>query len=56
VVQIFTAEEREMKKFKSINKDHRNANIKGIWYYSIFFLAVEIISDGAGVAGVVWRL
>lgn len=44
VVQIFTAEEREMKKFKSINKDHRNANIKGIWYYSIFFPAVEIIS------------
>jgi len=44
VVQIFNAEEREIKKFRAINKDHRAANIKGIWYYSIFFPAVEIIS------------
>ncbi|MFI5134454.1 MAG: ABC transporter ATP-binding protein [Chitinophagales bacterium] len=44
VVQVFNAEEREMQKFKSINRDHRNANIRGIWYYSIFFPVVEIIS------------
>jgi ATP-binding cassette subfamily B protein len=44
VVQVFNAEEREMKKFRAINKDHRTANIRGIWYYSIFFPAVEIIS------------
>jgi len=44
VVQVFNAEEREMLKFKSINADHRNANIRGIWYYSIFFPVVEIIS------------
>jgi len=44
VVQIFNAEEREMKKFVTINKEHRTANIRGIWYYSIFFPVVEIIS------------
>jgi ATP-binding cassette subfamily B multidrug efflux pump len=44
VVQIFQGEEREMKKFSAINKDHRTANIKSIWYYSIFFPVVEIIS------------
>jgi ATP-binding cassette subfamily B protein len=44
VVQVFTAEEREMKKFTAINHDHRTANIRGIWYYSIFFPVVEIIS------------
>lgn len=44
VVQIFNAEEREMKKFRKINKDHRDANIRSIWYYSIFFPVVEIIS------------
>ncbi|MEO5675171.1 MAG: ABC transporter ATP-binding protein [Chitinophagales bacterium] len=44
VVQIFNAEEREMKKFRTINRDHRTANVKGIWYYSIFFPVVEIIS------------
>jgi ATP-binding cassette subfamily B protein len=45
VVQIFNAEEREMKKFRKINKDHRDANIRSIWYYSIFFPVVEIISS-----------
>lgn len=45
VVQIFNAEDREMKKFKVINKEHRTANIRSIWYYSIFFPVVEIISS-----------
>ena len=45
VVQVFNAEEREMKKFKLINKEHRTANIRGIWYYSVFFPVVDIISS-----------
>ncbi len=53
VVQIFNAEEREMKKFKGINLDHRTANIKSIWYYSVFFPVVEIISAMA-VGLLVW--
>lgn len=44
VVQAFAAEKREMKKFVSINQDHRNANIKAIFAYSVFFPIVEIIS------------
>jgi ATP-binding cassette subfamily B multidrug efflux pump len=43
IVQVFAAEEREMNKFKSINKEHRNANIQGIFAYSVFFPIVEII-------------
>ena len=43
VVQAFAAEEREMEKFKNINKEHRNANIHAIWAYSIFFPIVEIV-------------
>jgi ATP-binding cassette, subfamily B, multidrug efflux pump len=43
VVQIFNAEEQEMKKFKVINAGHRDANIRSNWYYSIFFPVVEII-------------
>jgi len=43
IVQAFAAEEREMAKFKEINKEHRNANIKGIFAYSVFFPIVEII-------------
>jgi ATP-binding cassette subfamily B protein len=43
IVQAFAAEQREMTKFKAINKEHRNANIKGIFAYSVFFPIVEII-------------
>ena len=43
VVQAFAAEKRERKKFDLINKQHRDANIKGIFAYSIFFPIVEII-------------
>ena len=43
VVQAFAAEKREFKKFSSINKEHRNANIKGIFAYSVFFPIVELV-------------
>lgn len=43
VVQAFAAEKREMGKFVAINKEHRNANIKSIFAYSVFFPVVEII-------------
>lgn len=43
VVQAFASEERELNKFKKINKEHRNANIKAIFAYSIFFPIVEIV-------------
>ena len=43
IVQAFAAEQREMAKFNNINKEHRNANIKGIFAYSVFFPIVEIV-------------
>ncbi len=43
LVQAFGAEEREFKKFERINQEHRNANIKAIFAYSVFFPIVEII-------------
>jgi ATP-binding cassette subfamily B multidrug efflux pump len=43
VVQAFAAEEREFGKFKKINSEHRNANIKAIFAYSIFFPVVEVV-------------
>jgi ATP-binding cassette subfamily B protein len=44
IVQIFNREEQEYAKFQSINAEHRDANIKGVFYYSVFFPIVEIIS------------
>lgn len=43
VVQAFASEEREYKKFNTINKEHRNANVKAIFAYSVFFPVVEIV-------------
>lgn len=43
VVQSFSAEEREMGKFKKINQAHRHANIRAIFAYSVFFPIVEIV-------------
>ena len=43
VVQAFAAEKKEFNKFKEINKEHRDANIKAIFAYSVFFPVVEIV-------------
>ncbi len=43
LVQAFTAEERESQKFRNINQEHRNANIKAIFAYSVFFPVVEVV-------------
>jgi ATP-binding cassette subfamily B multidrug efflux pump len=43
IVQAFAAEDREFSKFNDINKEHRNANIKAIFAYSVFFPVVELV-------------
>jgi ATP-binding cassette subfamily B protein len=53
VVQMFNREETEMEKFKIINRKHRDANVKSVWYYSIFFPVVEILS-AVSIALLVW--
>jgi ATP-binding cassette subfamily B protein len=44
IVQAFAAEDRELNKFKTINREHRDANIKAIFAYSVFFPVVELVS------------
>ena len=53
IIQIFNAEAKEKKKFDEINSALRDANIKGIWYYSLFFPAVEVCSAIA-IGCMVW--
>lgn len=43
IVQAFAAEEREFAKFKKINTEHRDANIRAIFAYSVFFPIVEVV-------------
>lgn len=44
IVQIFTAEKRELDKFRAINREYTQANLNSILYYAVFFPVVEIIS------------
>ncbi len=43
VVSAFAAEKREAEKFQAINKQHRDAHIRSIFAYSVFFPVVELI-------------
>lgn len=53
IVQIFNREEAEMTKFKAINEKHKEANVRSIWYFSIFFPVIEIMS-AVSIGLVVW--
>ena len=53
IVQLFNREKIEYEKFKEINEKHKVANIKSIWYYSIFFPVVEILS-AVSIALFIW--
>ncbi|MEY4660523.1 MAG: hypothetical protein RLZZ42_475 [Bacteroidota bacterium] len=43
IIQSFTAENREMIRFQAINRKHRDANIRAIFAYSVFFPVVEVV-------------
>lgn len=44
IVQAFGREQQEMDKFMKINDRHRQANIKSIFYYALFFPIIEVLS------------
>ncbi len=53
IVQLFNRENIEYNNFKDINKKHKDAYIKTIWYFSIFFPIAEILSS-IGIGLIVW--
>jgi len=53
VVQIFNNEEREFRKFEAINREHTDANIRSVLYYSIYFPVAEVLG-AVGVGLLVW--
>ena len=53
IVQIFNREEAEFKKFKEINVLHRDAHLRSIFYYAVFFPIVEVLS-AASIGLIVW--
>lgn len=43
-VQLFGQEKRTYNEFEKINRDHADANIRSVFYYAVFFPAVEFFS------------
>jgi len=53
VDQVFNREEQAFRKFDGINAAHRDANVKSIFYYAVFYPGVELI--GAIAVGlIIW--
>ncbi|GDX49872.1 xenobiotic ABC transporter ATP-binding protein [Bacteroidota bacterium] len=53
IVQLFNREKEEKHRFNQINQAHRDANIRSIYYYSIFFPIVEVLV-AVSFALIVW--
>ena len=53
LVQLFNREDKEYRRFAEINAQHRKANIRSIFYYSVFFPIVEILSSFS-IALIIW--
>ena len=53
IVQIFGSEKREFEKFKAINRDHLDSNLKSVLYYSVYFPVAEIIA-AMGIGLLMW--
>ena len=52
-VQLFNAEAKVKKRFDDINSDYRDANLETVYYYSVFYPLVDLIS-AFGIAVVIF--
>jgi ATP-binding cassette, subfamily B, multidrug efflux pump len=43
-VQLFRREARAYREFDAINEEHRTANVDSIFYYAVFYPAIELVS------------
>ncbi len=53
MVQIFGSQKKEFVKFKEINKEHLDSNLKSVLYYSVYYPVAEIIA-AMGIGLLVW--
>jgi ATP-binding cassette, subfamily B, multidrug efflux pump len=53
IVQIFGSEKREFEKFKQINDEHRQSNLRSVLYYSVYYPVAEIIA-ASGIGLLIW--
>ncbi len=53
VVQTFAKEKKELESFSGINKNHKDANIKSIFYYAVFYPFVEFL-NAVAIGLIIW--
>ena len=42
-VQLYRREQRDFAAFDEIDREHRNANVQSIFYYAVFYPAIELV-------------
>ncbi|MEM6328045.1 MAG: ABC transporter ATP-binding protein, partial [Bacteroidota bacterium] len=47
VVQIFGREVEEQRRFEAINADHRDAHVRTIWWFALFWPVIDLIASAA---------
>jgi ATP-binding cassette subfamily B protein len=47
VVQLFRREPQARRAFAEVNRQHAEANLRQIWYYAVFYPAVDVLAAGA---------
>lgn len=53
VIQLFVKEKSKFNQFDKINRDHLDANLLSIFYYAVFYPAIELIG-ALSIALVIW--
>ncbi len=53
IVQVFNRQKEELRRFDSVNEDHRRVQIKTIFYFALFWPSVDIIASLA-LGLVIW--
>jgi ATP-binding cassette subfamily B multidrug efflux pump len=44
-IQLFGREQKEFERHSEINAAHRDANVRSVFYYSVFYPAIELLSS-----------
>ncbi len=52
-VQLFRRERMNFERFDTIDREHRDANIESIFYYAVFYPAIEVVASLA-TALIIW--
>ena len=53
VLQLFGREEAAFRDFAAINRDHRDANVRAIFYYAVYYPMVELVT-AVGLGLIIW--